>query len=101
MRSTRITQAELAPCAAIPERTLVCRSAKASLLSPENPPNCALARVVDVPMAVFEDYGGALLGWVKRQRCGWAGHAHVLADTDIGADSVIDTATASSTAFLF
>lgn len=92
VRSTRITQAELAHALAIPERTLARRKREGALLSPEESAKFVrFARVVERAEAVFEDTGGAL-SWLQSANAALGGVTPMsLLDTDIGADSVIDT----------
>lgn len=91
VRSTRITQAELAQALAIPERTLA-RRKREGVLSPEESAKLVrFARVVERAEVVFEDAEGAL-SWLQSANAALGGVTPMsLLDTDIGADSVMDT----------
>jgi len=91
VRSTRITQAELAHALAIPERTLARRKREGALSPEESAKFVRFARVVERAEAVFEDTGGAL-SWLQSANAALGGVTPMsLLDTDIGADSVMDT----------
>lgn len=91
LRLTRITQGELARALAIPERTLA-RRKREGILSPEESAKLLrLARVVERAEAVFEDADLAL-NWLQHPNAALCGVTPLsLLDTDIGADSVLDT----------
>ncbi len=91
VRSTRITQAELAQALAIPERTLARRKREGTLSPEESAKFVRFARVVERAEAVFEDTDGAL-SWLQSANAALGGVTPMsLLDTDIGADSVMDT----------
>jgi putative toxin-antitoxin system antitoxin component (TIGR02293 family) len=87
----RVSQAELATALAIPERTLARRKREGMLNSEESAKLVRLARVVERAQYVFEDLEAAL-DWLKSPNAA-LGHATPLSllDTDIGAESVMDT----------
>ncbi|MFA7242023.1 MAG: antitoxin Xre-like helix-turn-helix domain-containing protein [Sulfuricellaceae bacterium] len=87
----RITQAELAGALGIPERTLARRKREGLLNSEESAKLVRLARAVERAEAVFEDFDIAL-DWLKSSNAALAGATPLsLLDTDIGAESVMDT----------
>ncbi|MBN9369369.1 MAG: DUF2384 domain-containing protein [Comamonadaceae bacterium] len=91
VRSTRITQAELAHALAIPERTLARRKREGTLSPEESAKFVRFARVVERAEAVFEDTDGAL-SWLQSANAALGRVTPMsLLDTDIGADSVMDT----------
>jgi putative toxin-antitoxin system antitoxin component (TIGR02293 family) len=91
VRSTRITQAELAQALAIPERTLARRKREGALSPEESSKFVRFARVVERAEAVFEDTEAAL-SWLQSANAALGGVTPMsLLDTDIGADSVMDT----------
>ena len=91
VRSTRITQAELARALAIPERTLARRKREGALSPEESSKFVRFARVVERAEAVFEDTEAAL-SWLQSANAALGGVTPMsLLDTDIGADSVMDT----------
>lgn len=90
-RSLRVTQAELAAALGIPERTLARRKKEGSLNSEESAKLVRLARVVERAEAVFDDLDTAL-DWLKSANTALSGAVPLsLMDTDIGAESVLDT----------
>jgi putative toxin-antitoxin system antitoxin component (TIGR02293 family) len=90
-RTLRVTQAELAAALGIPERTLARRKKEGTLNSDESARLVRLARVVERAEAVFEDLDAAL-NWLKSPNAALAGVIPLsLMDTDIGAESVLDT----------
>lgn len=91
VRLTRIAQAELAKALAIPERTLA-RRKREGVFSPEESAKLVrFARVVERAEEVFEDTPSAL-GWLKAENPALGGVTPLsLLDTDIGADTVLDT----------
>ncbi|MDY0186246.1 MAG: DUF2384 domain-containing protein [Desulfuromonadaceae bacterium] len=91
VRITRITQSELAHALAIPERTLVRRKREGVLSPEESAKFVRFARVVERAETVFEEPGGAL-DWLQSPNAALGGVTPLsLLDTDIGADSVLDT----------
>uniref|UniRef100_A0ABX1N8C0 DUF2384 domain-containing protein n=1 Tax=Aromatoleum buckelii TaxID=200254 RepID=A0ABX1N8C0_9RHOO len=90
-KTLRVTQAELAAALGIPERTLARRKREGTLNSEESARLVRLARVVERAEAVFEDLDAAL-NWLKSPNAALAGLIPLsLMDTDIGAESVLDT----------
>lgn len=90
-KALRVTQAELAAALGIPERTLARRKKEGTLNSEESVRLVRLARVVERAEAVFEDMDVAL-NWLKSPNAALAGAIPLsLMDTDIGAESVMDT----------
>ena len=91
VRITRITQSELAHALAIPERTLARRKREGVLSPEESAKFVRFARVVERAETVFEEPGGAL-DWLQSPNAALGGVTPLsLLDTDIGADSVLDT----------
>ena len=91
VRLTRITQTELAHALAIPERTLVRRKREGVLSAEESAKLVRFARVVERAETVFEDTDSAL-SWLQSPNASLGGVTPLsLLDTDIGADSVLDT----------
>ncbi len=91
VRLTRITQAQLAQALAIPERTLARRKREGVLSPEESAKFVRLARVVERAETVFEDTDNAL-NWLQSTNASLGGVTPLsLLDTDIGADSVLDT----------
>lgn len=91
VRLTRITQAQLAQALAIPERTLARRKREGALSPEESAKFVRFARVVARAEEVFEDTSAAL-AWLQTGNASLGGVTPLsLLDTDIGADSVIDT----------
>lgn len=87
----RISQSELATALAIPERTLARRKREGTLSSEESAKLVRLARVVERAEEVFEDFDSAL-SWLKSPNAALLGATPLsLLDTDIGAESVLDT----------
>lgn len=90
-RVVQLTQAELAGALGIPERTLARRKRDGTLNSEESAKVVRLARVVERAEAVFEDLDVAL-DWLKSPNAALCGATPIsLLDTDIGAESVLDT----------
>lgn len=90
-RLTRTTQAELAQALAIPERTLARRKREGVLSTEESAKLLRFARVVERAEEVFEAAEPAL-AWLKADNAALGGVTpQSLLDTDIGADSVLDT----------
>ena len=90
-KTIHITQSELAVALGIPERTLARRKKEGTLNSEESAKLVRLARVVERAKAVFEDLDAAL-DWMKSPNIALSGAIPLsLLDTDIGAESVMDT----------
>lgn len=90
-RAMRVTQAELASALGIPERTLARRKKEGTLNSEESAKVVRLARVVGRAAEAFEDFDAAL-DWLKSPNAALSGATPFsLLDTDIGAESVMDT----------
>ncbi len=88
---TRLSQAELSAALGIPERTLARRKREGALNSEESAKLIRLARVIERAEAVFEDFDAAI-DWLKSVNASLAGATPLsLLDTDIGAESVMDT----------
>lgn len=91
VRLTRITQSELAHALAIPERTLARRKREGALSPEESAKFVRLARVVERAETVFEAPDSAL-NWLQSPNASLGGVTPLsLLDTDLGADSVLDT----------
>lgn len=90
-KTIRVTQSELAVALGIPERTLARRKKEGTLNSEESAKLVRLARVVERAEEVFEDLN-ASLDWLKSPNAVLSGATPLsLLDTDIGAESVMDT----------
>lgn len=90
-KTLRVTQAELAAALDIPERTLARRKKAGTLNSEESAKLVRLARVVGKAGETFEDLDTAL-DWLKSPNAALGGATPMsLLDTDIGAESVLDT----------
>lgn len=90
-KTIRVTQSELAGALGIPERTLARRKKEGTLNSEESAKLVRLARVVGRARETFEDLDIAL-GWLKSPNAALSGATPLsLLDTDIGAESVMDT----------
>ncbi|MEN8167499.1 MAG: antitoxin Xre/MbcA/ParS toxin-binding domain-containing protein [Pseudomonadota bacterium] len=88
---TRISQAELSAALAIPERTLTRRKREGTLNSEETAKLIRLARIIERAEEVFEDFEIAI-DWLKSANSTLSGATPLsLLDTDIGAESVMDT----------
>ena len=86
-----LSQSELARVLCIPERTLARRKREGVLSSEESSKLLRLARVVSRARQVFDDRGAAV-DWLKSPNVVLSGNAPLnLLDTDIGAESVLDT----------
>ena len=86
-----LSQSELARALGIPERTLARRKREGVLNSEESSKLLRLARVVSRGQEVFDDPRVAV-DWLKAPNAALRGHAPLnLLDTDIGAESVLDT----------
>ena len=87
----RMTQSELAASLGIPERTLARRKKEGMFNSEESAKLVRLARVVERAGEVFEDMDAAL-DWLKSPNAALSGVTPLsLLDTDIGAETVLDT----------
>ncbi len=90
-KTMRVTQSELAVALGIPERTLARRKKKGTLNSEESAKLVRLARVVGRARETFEGIDTAL-DWLKSPNAALSGATPFsLLDTDIGAESVMDT----------
>jgi putative toxin-antitoxin system antitoxin component (TIGR02293 family) len=90
-RMVGVSQSELAATLGIPERTLARRKREGMLTSEESAKLLRLARVVGRAHEVFEDLNAAL-NWLKSPNAALSGATPLsLLDTDIGAESVLDT----------
>src|SRR6266508_319450 len=91
LSAVRLSQAELAKALAIPERTLARRKREGVLNSEESSKLLRLARVISRANEVFDDPAAAV-DWLKAPNVALRGNAPLnLLDTDIGAESVLDT----------
>jgi len=87
----RVTQSELARALGIPERTLARRKKEGIFNSEESGKLVRLAHVVQRAEEVFQDLNAAL-NWLKSPNAALSGATPLsLLDTDIGAESVLDT----------
>jgi putative toxin-antitoxin system antitoxin component (TIGR02293 family) len=87
----RISQAELATALSIPDRTLARRKKEGMFNSEESAKLVRLARVVKRAEEVFEGLDVAL-DWLRSPSAALAGVTPLsLLDTDVGAESVLDT----------
>ena len=90
-KTLRVTQSELAVALGIPERTLARRKKEGTLNSEESAKLVRLARVVGRARETFEDLDTAL-DWLKSPNAALSGATPLsLLDTDIGAESVMET----------
>ena len=86
-----VTQSELAAALGIPERTLARRKKAGTLNSEESAKLVRLARVVVRAEETFEDFDTAV-DWLKSPNATLSGALPLsLLDTDIGAESVMDS----------
>lgn len=86
-----VSQSEFAEAVGIPERTLVRRKREGLLNSEESAKLVRVARVYERAGEVFEDPEVAL-DWLKSANPSFSGEAPMsLLDTEIGAESVMDT----------
>ena len=91
VETLRVTQSELAAALGIPERTLARRKKEGRLNSEESSKLVRLARIVGRAREIFEDPDSAL-DWLKSPNAALSGATPLsLLDTDIGAESVMDT----------
>lgn len=90
-KTLHVTQAELAGALGIPERTLARRKREGTLNSEESAKLVRLARVAERAQEVFEDAEVAM-HWLKSPNTALGAAVPLsLMDTDIGAESVLDT----------
>ena len=90
-KAIRVSQSELARALGIPERTLARRKREGILTSEESGKLLRLARVVGRANEVFEDLDTAL-HWLKSPNSALSGATPLgLLDTDVGAESVLET----------
>jgi putative toxin-antitoxin system antitoxin component (TIGR02293 family) len=90
-RTMRLTQAELATALGIPDRTLARRKRQGALSCEESAKIVRLARVVARAAEVFEGLDPSL-DWLKSPNATLSGATPLsLLDTDIGAETVLDT----------
>lgn len=88
---THLTQAELSAALGIPERTLARRKREGKLNSEESAKLIRLARVIERAEEVFENFDVAI-DWLKSANASLTGATPLsLLDTDIGAESVMDS----------
>ena len=91
VKAMRLSQSELARALGIPERTLARRKREGVLSSEESSKLLRLARVLGRANEVFED-AEAALNWLRSANSSLSGATPLsLLDTDIGAESVLDT----------
>lgn len=89
--SLHVTQADLARTLGISERTLVRRKKEGTFNSEESAKLVRLARVVERAIEVFEHFDLSL-DWLQSPNTSMGGATPFsLLDTDIGAESVLDT----------
>lgn len=87
----QLSQAELARAVGIPERTLARRKREGVLSSEESAKLLRLARVASRANEVFESTESSI-HWLKAPNASLGGRTPLsLLDTDIGAESVLDT----------
>ena len=90
-KAINVSQSELARALGIPERTLARRKREGTLSSEESAKLLRLARAVGRANEVFEDPKAAL-HWLKSPNSALSGASPLsVLDTDIGAESVLDT----------
>jgi putative toxin-antitoxin system antitoxin component (TIGR02293 family) len=86
-----LSRSELAAVTAIPERTLARRIREGTLTSEESVKVLRVARVAARAAEVFENLDAAI-DWMKAPNAALEGATPLsLLDTDVGAESVIDT----------
>jgi len=91
LATIRVSRSELAKVLGIPERTLARRKREGTLNSEESSKLLRIARVVGRATEVFEDAETAL-DWLKAPNSALQRKTPLsLLDTDIGAESVLDT----------
>jgi putative toxin-antitoxin system antitoxin component (TIGR02293 family) len=90
-RGAGLSRAEVAAAVGIPERTLARRRQEGRLHADESSRLVRLARVVARAEQVFEEPAAAM-DWLKAANAALEGATPLsLLDTDIGAESVMDT----------
>jgi putative toxin-antitoxin system antitoxin component (TIGR02293 family) len=90
-KAIKVSQSELARALGIPERTLARRRREGTLSSEESAKLLRLARAVGRANEVFEDPEAAL-HWLKSPNSALSGASPLsVLDTEIGAESVLDT----------
>jgi putative toxin-antitoxin system antitoxin component (TIGR02293 family) len=90
-KAVKVSHVELARVLGIPERTLARRKREGTLSSEESAKLLRLARAVGRANEVFEDPEAAL-HWLKSPNSALSGATPLsILDTDIGAESVLDT----------
>lgn len=90
-KTLRLTRSELAAALGIPDRTLARRKAEGVLNSDESAKFVRLARVVARSSEVFEGLEPSL-DWLKSPNAALSGATPLsLLDTDVGAETVLDT----------
>ena len=90
-KTIKLSHAELARTLGIPERTLARRKREGILSSDESAKLLRLARAVGRANEVFEDPAAAL-HWLKAPNAALSGASPLsILDTEIGAESVLDT----------
>jgi putative toxin-antitoxin system antitoxin component (TIGR02293 family) len=91
LKAVRLSQSDLARALGIPERTLARRKREGLLSSEESAKLLRLARVVGRAKEVFDD-SEAAIHWLKSPNTALGRQTPLsLLDTDIGAESVLDT----------
>ena len=91
LKAMQLSRSELAQALGIPERTLARRKRDGILTSEESAKLLRLARVMKRSSMVFENPETAL-HWLKSPNAALSGATPLsLLDTDIGAESVLDT----------
>lgn len=89
--AVHLSQTELAQALGIPERTLARRKREGILNSEESSKLLRLARVISRASEVLDD-SVAAIDWLKAPNAALGGNAPLsLLDTDVGAESVLDT----------
>jgi putative toxin-antitoxin system antitoxin component (TIGR02293 family) len=87
----RLSRTELAAVTAIPERTLARRIREGTLTTEESAKVLRVARVAARAAEVFEDLAAAI-EWMKTPNKALGGATPLsLVDTDVGAETVMDT----------
>ena len=90
-KTIKVSHAELARALGIPERTLARRKREGLLSSEESAKLLRLARAVGRANEVFDDPAAAL-HWLKSPNAALSGASPLsILDTEIGAESVLDT----------
>ena len=90
-QAVQLTQAELSQTLAIPERTLIRRKKEGTLSTDESAKLLRVARVMQRAIDVFDAPDGAL-DWLKTSNRSMGGVTPLsLLDTDLGAETVLDT----------